>query len=220
MGKIRMGILDGFIGKVGTVIGSFWKGKKLMRGYNEFPSNPKTPSQKLQRAKFALLGVMGGALLKALHIGLRSYADKRVSTEVGEFIRLNMGMVSGTVNHLEVDYEALILSQGGLTPVSLGEANFSTPKRVSVSIENGYIDTKVNSANDKVYLVVYNTTLQQAILSDGTTTRSDSEVKLDVPGNWQGDYVEVWAFVKAADNTPHDPEEVSTTLYAGTGTIA
>ena len=220
MGKIRMGILDGFIGKVGTVIGSFWKGKKLMRGYNEFPSNPKTPSQKLQRAKFALLGVMGGALLKALHIGLRSYADKRVSTEVGEFIRLNMGMVSGTVNHLEVDYEALILSQGGLTPVSLGEANFSTPKRVSVSIENGYIDTKVNSANDKVYLVVYNTTLQQAILSDGTTTRSDSEVKLDVPGNWQGDYVEVWAFVKAADNTPHDPKAFSETLYAGTGTIA
>ncbi|MBP5528351.1 MAG: hypothetical protein J6X79_07880 [Bacteroidales bacterium] len=217
---MRMGILDGFIGKVGTVIGSFWKGKKLMRGYNEFPSNPKTPSQKLQRAKFALLGVMGGALLKALQIGLRSYADKRVSTEVGEFVRLNLGNVSGTVNHLEVDYEELILSKGGLTPVSLGEANFSTPKRVGVPIENGYINDKVNSANDKVYLVVYNTTLQQAMISDGSTTRSDSEVKLDVPGNWQGDYVEVWAFVKAADNTPHDPEAVSTTIYAGTGTIA
>ena len=40
MGKVRMGILDGFKGKVGTVVGSFWKGKKVMRAYNEFPSNP------------------------------------------------------------------------------------------------------------------------------------------------------------------------------------
>ena len=45
MGKMRMGILDGFVGKVGTVVGSFWKGKKIIRGYNAFPKESHTEEQ-------------------------------------------------------------------------------------------------------------------------------------------------------------------------------
>ncbi len=33
MGKLQMGILGGFIGKVGTVVGFNWKGKDVMRAY-------------------------------------------------------------------------------------------------------------------------------------------------------------------------------------------
>lgn len=219
MGKMRMGILDGFVGKVGTVVGSFWKGKKVIRGYNEFPKESHTDEQELQRAKFGMLGEMGGALLKALRIGLKKYAAEQVSTEVGEFVKLNMKNVSGTVNHLEVAYDKMILSDGSLTGVATGEADFTTPLTVSVPIEDGYIDTRFNSEDDRVYVAVYSKTNGTAVVSDGSHKRSGDQVSVTVPGFWQGHYVEVYAFVKASADAA-DPQMCSDTIYCGSGRVA
>jgi hypothetical protein len=45
MGKIKQGILGGFKGKVGTVIGSSWNGIAYMRGLAQSVKNPKTAGQ-------------------------------------------------------------------------------------------------------------------------------------------------------------------------------
>ena len=52
MGKIKQGILGGFKGKVGTVIGSSWNGITYMRGLAQSHKNPKTAAQLKQRAFF------------------------------------------------------------------------------------------------------------------------------------------------------------------------
>ena len=52
MGKIKQGILGGFKGKVGTVIGSSWNGIAYMRGQAQSVRNPKTPAQMIQRDFF------------------------------------------------------------------------------------------------------------------------------------------------------------------------
>ena len=52
MGKIKQGILGGFKGKVGTVIGSSWNGISYMRGQAQSVRNPKTPAQMIQRDFF------------------------------------------------------------------------------------------------------------------------------------------------------------------------
>lgn len=54
MGTIKQGILGGFSGKVGTVIGSSWKGISYMRGRAQNVKNPQTEKQIEQRSKFAL----------------------------------------------------------------------------------------------------------------------------------------------------------------------
>ena len=53
MGKIKQGILGGFKGKVGTVIGASWNGIAYMRGLPQSVKNPKTAAQQAQRAFFA-----------------------------------------------------------------------------------------------------------------------------------------------------------------------
>ena len=53
MGKIKQGILGGFRGKVGTVIGASWNGIAYMRGLPQSVKNPKTAVQQAQRAFFA-----------------------------------------------------------------------------------------------------------------------------------------------------------------------
>ena len=52
MGKIKQGILGGFKGKVGTVIGSSWNGIAYMKGRPQSVRNPRTDAQVQQRNFF------------------------------------------------------------------------------------------------------------------------------------------------------------------------
>ena len=52
MGKIKQGILGGFKGKVGTVIGSSWNGIAYMKGLPQSQKDPKTAAQLMQRNFF------------------------------------------------------------------------------------------------------------------------------------------------------------------------
>ena len=62
MGKIKQGILGGFKGKVGTVIGASWNGIAYMRGLPQSVKNPKTAAQQSQRAFFAEVQDLVGQL--------------------------------------------------------------------------------------------------------------------------------------------------------------
>ena len=55
MGKINQGILGGFSGKVGNVIGGTWKGIDYMRVKPAHVTNPKTEGQVDQRSKFCTM---------------------------------------------------------------------------------------------------------------------------------------------------------------------
>ncbi len=52
MGKIKQGILGGFKGKVGTVIGASWNGIAYMKGLPQSQKDPKTAAQMRQRTFF------------------------------------------------------------------------------------------------------------------------------------------------------------------------
>ena len=52
MGKIKQGILGGFRGTVGTVVGSSWNGIAYMKGKPQSVRNPRTDAQVQQREFF------------------------------------------------------------------------------------------------------------------------------------------------------------------------
>ena len=62
MGKIKQGILGGFKGKVGTVIGSSWNGIAYMKGLPQSQKDPKTAAQMAQRAFFKEIQDLVGQL--------------------------------------------------------------------------------------------------------------------------------------------------------------
>ena len=55
MGTIKQGILGGFSGKVGTVIGSSWRGIQVMRGLSTGRKGSPTDAQLQQQAKSAVM---------------------------------------------------------------------------------------------------------------------------------------------------------------------
>lgn len=215
MGKMRMGILDGFIGKVGTVVGSFWKGKKVLRGYNEFGANPRTKKQKAVRARFAQLVEMAATFLPALRLGMGEYAKRRQSTEIGNFVKENWGAVTITSGgELSVNYGDIVVGQGRLAEVSFGNPDFDTAGQVTATFSS--IDKDANE-DDLVYLFVYQPDTGKGVLSDGVK-RSTESATVEVPSVWSGLRVHVYGFAMGYEES--DEKGVSSkSAYVGSGDI-
>lgn len=223
-----MGILDGFKGKVGTVVGAFWKGKKVMRGYNEFAANPRTRSQRLNRARFGTLMTMEPAFMPILRVGLGILADKRSNTEGNNFVNLNWRAVTATTpEEVSVNYSTLKVSKGNLPQVNFHTPDFETEGEVSVTFDSAMGATYAGE-DDKVYLFAYQPDLNQSAMGR-PVLRQTGSISLAVPSTWSGMKVHLYGVVVGKSDTydPLTPElgennfgKVSDTVYVGTGDIA
>jgi len=79
MAKINQGILGGFSGKVGGIVGSSWKGIAVMKAKPLSVANPKTAGQVTQRKKFASVQQLGSKLLTTVVKPLFDHEAQRMS---------------------------------------------------------------------------------------------------------------------------------------------
>lgn len=115
MAKILNGILGGFSGKVGTVIGACWKGIDYMRGLATSITNPNTPAQVEQRARFSLIIAFLRPLTGFLRIGFRSAAIKMSAFNAAMAYNVKHA-VSGAYPEFAIDYDQVLLSRGPEPP--------------------------------------------------------------------------------------------------------
>lgn len=216
MATINRGILDGFFGKVGTVVGSFWKGIPVMRAYVRRIHDRKAAPQLLVRARFTALVNLSSAFLSAIRIGLRNAAASSRTTESNVFTKKNWAAVQATgADTVTVDYSSLTVASGPLTGVLFGTADFDTPQQVEVSFESNEECDKT-SLDDLVYLFVYCPDAKGGILS-APVKRSAHSVSLMVPAYWGGMTVHLWGFTlgDGIDNAG----TLSDSTYIGSGNI-
>ena len=96
MGKIRKGVLGGFSGTVGTVVGGNWNGIQYMRSLPDVRKTTNSVAVEVQKAKFTLaanflrpLGCPTPELLQtflAVHrqrLSLRTQSPKTAASEAG-----------------------------------------------------------------------------------------------------------------------------------------
>lgn len=79
MGTIKQGILGGFSGKVGTMVGSSWKDISYMRGRAQSVRNPRTEGQMEQRSKFAQVLELLKPITAYVRIGFKTYAKQQTA---------------------------------------------------------------------------------------------------------------------------------------------
>ena len=123
MAVINQGILGGFSGKVGTVIGGTWKGISYMRSIPASVSNPRTPAQVEQRAKFSAVGKFLHPLTSFLRIGFKSAAVKMSAYNAAMSFNLK-NAITGIFPAFDIDYSKVLISQGSL-PGALNPATVS-----------------------------------------------------------------------------------------------
>ena len=94
MGIINQGILGGFSGKVGPIVGFRWKSNYYIRARAAKVSNPRTPKQQEQRGKFAT----AFSFLKAIKPCFCS-AD---GNTIANSIRLSVSVIDTPENEIEI----------------------------------------------------------------------------------------------------------------------
>ena len=99
MATFNKGILGGFSGKVGTVVGANWRGKDIMRSLPKPSQKEPTEKQLLQQAKFKLAVSFLQPLktIQSQYFGSGSGVKSRVNLATSYTINEAMQVVAGVL---------------------------------------------------------------------------------------------------------------------------
>lgn len=213
MGTIKQGILGGFSGKVGNVVGATWKGINYMRALASKVSNPKTDLQLEQRQKFAAAVKFLQPLTQFLKIGFKNYAVKMTAMN-NAMAYILRNAIQGTYPNYTIDYTNVLLSRGNLAP-AMNQSVTSTVAGTILFAWDDNSDETGASALDKSLLVVYDVEKNQAVYFTELGTRADKTQPVTVPNSFSGDLVHCYiGFITA------DGKTLSNSKYAGAVTVA
>lgn len=209
MGTIKKGILGGFRGKVGTVIGARWRGKYVMRSVPEINEDRlPTEEQRKVRERFGLVARFLNPMkpIVGKYFGKKqgdkspfnlatSYHIKEAVLEVGE--------------DFVMDYPKVLISKGDLS----GLQSPTLTATVANVLQLDYTDNTGQGfakADDQLLVVLYVADLGEYQLFTPAGTREETAINLPVSQYWSGLVINAWAtFVDA------EGKRVATSTYLG-----
>ncbi|MEX0998051.1 MAG: DUF6266 family protein [Flavobacteriaceae bacterium] len=212
MGTFNKGILGGFSGKVGTVVGAYWRGKNVMRSLPRPSTKPATPGQELQRTIFSVVAKFLNPIkfILAAHFGspqgdksrfnlATSYHMTEAVQEVGDLI--------------EMDLPKVLISKGSLQGLQ-GQTFIALPDSVVRVRWDDNSGQGLAGPDDTLTLVIYSPTLELFEAYSPAALRQEEQVDITAPNYLIGQEIHGWAtFI-----TP-DGELAATSTYLGTVTV-
>ena len=213
MGTIKKGILGGFSGKVGTVVGASWKGISYMRSLPQKVKNPRTELQLMQRAKFTLTLNFLKPMNGLLRTGWKMYAHRQspINAAMSHTIA---NAITGTYPDYAIDASKVYVSRGSLAPA----ANAAATAAASRTVTFAWDDNSGSSAakeTDRALLAVVNPAKSEAVFDAAGAERTAGTQSVNLPADWLGETVETYiGFIS------EDGREVANSVYLGSITVA
>jgi hypothetical protein len=189
MGTIKQGILGGFSGKVGTVVGGTWKGIHYMRSLPTSVRNPRTEAQVMQRTKFMVTIDFLKPITPFIRVGFKNYASRQTAFNAAMSYNVK-NAVTGVFPDYEMDYSNILVSRGSLLPAENADAVAAERSLNFTWSDNSGVSNATET--DQAMALVYNGTKGESVFSTTTGDRSSGSATLNVPENWIGDTVEVY----------------------------
>lgn len=212
MGRMTKGILGGFVGKVGTVIGSQRNGMDLLSSLPKKSSKAPTEAQSNQRDKFGLAVGFLQPINQLLKLGYKP-TDPRYSSfnlAVAYFLQNSIIGLSGAY---EIDYTKVLISKGELSPPWNSIGASTAANELKFSWVNSTTSV-MNNEDDETIALIYNPVKGIHYMSISATTRVSGELAVTLPNDFVGDEVQCWiGFITK------DKKYRSTSVYAGAVTI-
>jgi len=203
MAKQMAGILGGYSGKVGPVVGYVWNGKPCVRACPQWVKNPRTAAQMEHRKMFKQEVQLAAKMSWAVGTTMRDEARANGMTAYNLFVKLNQHAFGMEDERLTVDYSSLILSVGNVASVSVKSMEWTSDNVLDVRYERG-----TGNSFDHVYLYAYIPDLEQGFLA-APAYRRDKRVALALPDYYAGHTAHVYLMVQTADG------RWSNSIYAG-----
>lgn len=200
MGTIKQGILGGFSGKVGTVIGSSWKGISYMRGRAQSVKNPRTEGQMVQRSKFTLTLNFLKPITTYIRLSFKVYANKQTAFNAAMSYTVK-NAIAGDFPDYALDFSRALVSRGNLTqPMNAHATMASGNVNIGWNDNSGQGDAQ---ATDVAMPLAFNVDKGEAVFNTAAAT-------LAFPADWMGDTVELYIGFASADGI-----NVANSIYLG-----
>jgi len=211
MARLKNGLLGGFTGKVGNLVGSSCRGVEYVKSRPAKMTNPRTKKQTKQRSKFTLSQDFLSSIVPIIRIGFKDFAVEGKSA-------FNAAMSYNMINAIktgsegsELDYNNILVSRGSLsasnsidTQVVGSELNFSWDSAIE---ENA-------KSNDQVMVIAYNSTKEVSVYDINAGKRKSGNTSISLPSGWSGDIIETYIAFKNEEGTM-----VSNSCYTGSFSV-
>ena len=192
MGTIKKGILGGFSGTVGTVVGANWRGMDVMRSRPKARGGTPTPLQILQRQKFALAIKFQNSLrsMQSRLYGDHSGVKSRVNLAASYLLKEVVSEINGNV---VLQMEKVLITKGDLTGFQNLAATAGTGESIHFTWEDNSSQMQAQ-ASDIFCTAVYEEESGEFYVQEGPQIRSAQNATVVLPTNWNGATVYVYAF--------------------------
>ncbi|MCR4829223.1 MAG: DUF6266 family protein [Bacteroidales bacterium] len=211
MAKINTGILGGFNGPLGPVVGYAWKGKACMRTKALSVLNPNTEAQQMWRYRFKVITQLGASCLTFIHTGFHQQAKEM--TESNVFMAKNIcDVFTGTWPNLTLAYSKLVFAAGSLDLPFNPAATASETAITFTWTDNSGVGNA--SATDKANVLIYNKSQHTAQTVMEAAARTAATFSYTFPTAWAGDEVELYFYMSNAAATNNSPS-----VYLGNITL-
>lgn len=178
MGIIKSGILGGFSGNVGNVVGSTWKGIDYMKSLPQSVKNPRTPLQVAQRLKMKTIVLFAQFILNAWIQKLWSNQAVKMSA-FNAFVKANIPSISAAG---VIDIAKIIGSSGPMASVPITTAVYTPATKTLVVTFPVALDLEYQSANDIAHVLVVDTVNKKASAASGAL-RSTGTISIVLPAD-------------------------------------
>ncbi|GAA4146727.1 hypothetical protein GCM10022216_32010 [Sphingobacterium kyonggiense] len=194
MGVIHQGILGGFHGKTGSVVGSSWRGIQVIRGLPKRIKRKASAKQLVQRQKFHYVSKTLKQLDSLLNFGFPDRPLSR-STNYAEAVQhLLLAGLSGQFPSFRVNFSNFSISEGPLRTLGNLKWERSGAKKVKLIWEHRPFIGR-NDEEDGLVIVLYHIGKNRFEFYQGGK-RKDESFEIDVPTDMQNASISGWAFVR------------------------
>jgi hypothetical protein len=179
-------------GRHGTAVAMKFKktGKTYLR-LHSVASDPKTPKQLAQRAKFGFVNKEMNCMRNLFKI---TFGE---NNGVNHGISRAFEAVTGEYPDYAIDFSKLVISEGGLNTSSF----LNITKTVGTTLKFEW-DTTVGyqgDDNDGVNIVLLNDQNRVGLLKQNIVLRSVGTVDIELPAIWAGQSVHCWIYFSSPD---------------------
>lgn len=206
------GIHSKFSGKVGSVVGSTWKGKGVMRIMPDHVSNPKTPKQQAHREKFRILQGFLRKSKKFVDVGFKNVNGAKMPRNAALSANLKSGFSGEYPDTLALEYPNLVLSEGNLGEMRAAVLNVIDNTTIQLSWSND--EVRDDSPHDLSMVLVFNETQDEALVVLGKADRGDLSQDISLPSDYPGDIIHVWASFMGQNTI-----DMSRSVYVGSAEL-
>ena len=214
MGVIKRGILGGFSGKIGNIVGSSWKGIAVIKSLPLSVANPRTAAQVAQRSDFKTVAIFASTVLATI---VKPLWDRFASQMSGynNFIKTNIVNLSAVENEMYKDFKMSVGKMASTPIVGSSCTNVANNMNVSWADDSG---EGLKLSTDKPFVVVIFGDGEGIYSMAGSGDRSDEILNLPLPETFaSGTVITAFLSFLRADGTVVSTSSVNLSSVSAAG---